>query len=178
MNASVHLINRRQTGRPGLVLLGLLSLMATTALHAASITGTYDDKGTQVSGANGPVPEASLHALLGQQPDLTLGALEYHDSSHVRLVELNNSLSIEIFDGDDQRIWSGVWGGREGFSRNGDTAIVRMKLGDSDDKRWVLLMQPAKDGQLLEVKVYRVLPSSVGGPYTEPVGTYLFPRRD
>ncbi|GEM_PF-1228000 len=159
------------------LLAGLL-LAAGGPLPAASLNGTYDDKGTQVAMAvDGPSGAASLHALLGQQPDPVLASLDFDGTGSVRFAEANGVLDIEIFGEQGQRIWHDRWSAREGFSYEGNSAVIRMQLGASPDHRWVLVLNPDDAGRVLEVKAYRVLQSLLG-PHGEPVGTYVFTRRD
>ncbi|MCF3650414.1 hypothetical protein [Synoicihabitans lomoniglobus] len=153
------------------------TIAATTALtsSAVDISGTYDDKGTQVRGST-PIT-ASFHGLLAQEFDPELATLKFAGTARVQLLDHDGTLVVKIYSETNEQLWSSRWSAREGYSHEGELAVVRMKLGEAQDKRWVLVMQPVENGKLLEVKAYRVLPSYIG-PRGEPVGTYLFNKLD
>lgn len=146
------------------------------ATAAVDISGTYEDKGSVVGSTAENVEIISLHGLLNLDFDPISTDANWGDTSHVVLVDEDGMIEIEIFNGDDQRIWRTKWGARNGFSHEGDAAVIRIQNGRDANRRTVLVARPLNDGEFLEVKAYNIKPSYVG-PFSDPVGTYIFVKR-
>ena len=94
-------------------------------------------------------------------------------TSHVVLVDKDGKIDIEIFDKNGTMVWGTVWGVHDGYSHEGDTAVIRISNGNSDRDRTTLVMKPFNDGAYLEVKAYRVT-ASIVGPRSDLIGSYIF----
>lgn len=155
----------------------LAALTTSVQLHAQSVSGVYADKGVVVQHASSADAQTvSFHGLLSQQFDAELASLNFETTSHITLEDENDVLALEIFNQDGQRTWRSVWGANRGFNHVDGSAVVRMKMGKSDDERCVLVMKPTEDNRALMVSVYHVKPS-VLGPYGDPIGVYVFARQ-
>lgn len=154
-------------------------LVSPFTLRAGDISGNYSDKGVVVSTAAAVAsPQTiSFHGLLGQEFDPQLAELDFDQTDRFTLEDDGETLITEMFDADNQRLLRLVWGARRGFDHQDGKAIIRMRHGDSQHQRCVLVMEPADDHRSLLVKVYRVMRSTFG-PQSEPIGTYLFVRAD
>ncbi len=173
-----HLHRQPVSARIRQVLIGsaFAFLCSVSSLAAGGISGTYADKGVVVQSVNAATTaEISFHGLLGQQFDPQLAALDFETSDRVTLDETDGTLTVEIFDDEGQRIWRSRWGASRGFSMEDGKAVIRMRMKNSKDDRWVLVMDPNSDDRALMVQVFHVKPGTFG-PHSEPVGTYIFAR--
>ena len=154
-----------------------VALAACAQLNAQNVSGVYADKGVVVQPSQeNAAKTVSFHGLLSQEFDSELSGLNFATTSHITLEDENDVLALEIFDQDGQRTWRSVWGANRGFNHMEGNAIIRMKMGKSKDERCVLVMKPTEGNRALMVSVYHVK-TSYFGPFSEPIGVYIFARQ-
>ena len=148
--------------------------VALTPAFALEITGSYDDMGTVIRSDNGGESETiSFHGLLSLDFDPIMAEAKYADTSHVDLIDLKEKLDIEIIDKEGKMVWGAVWGRYEGYSHEGDAAVIRISNGDANGNRTSLVITPLSDGAYLEVKAYKITATALG-PKSDPIGSYIF----
>ncbi len=148
--------------------------VALTPVYALDITGSYDDKGTVIqSGSGGGSETISFHGILSLDFNPIMAEAEYGDTSHVDLIDLKEKLDIEIIDEGGKMVWGAVWGRYDGYSHEGDSAVIRISNGDSNGNRTSLVITPLSEGAYLEVKAYKITVTALG-PKSDPIGSYIF----
>ena len=164
--------------RPALIGIIIAGATLIGRADALDISGTYDDKGS-IIGSNGvgSGESVSLHGLLSLEFDPVMAEANFGDTSHVVLVDKDGKIDIEIFDDNGTMIWGTVWGVHDGYSHEGDVAVIRISNGSANGDRTSLVMKTFNDGAYLEVKAYAVKYSAVG-PHSEPIGSYIFVKEN
>ncbi|GAB5561894.1 MAG: hypothetical protein SynsKO_35410 [Synoicihabitans sp.] len=154
-----------------LVALVTLALGAAN-LQAQNVSGVFADKGT-VIGKDGAT--ISFHGLLSLDFNPVMTDAKYSDTSHVAMFERDGKIDIEIFNDDEEMIWGAVWDASDGYSREGDVAVIRMQSTKST--RVALSIRPISGGDILEVTANYISPTAFG-PNAEPIGTYIFVKSE
>tara|TARA_B110000305_G_scaffold126962_1_gene142211 strand:+ start:1542 stop:2051 length:510 start_codon:yes stop_codon:yes gene_type:complete len=149
-------------------------IVALTPVSALDISGSYDDKGTVIRSESGGGSETiSFHGMLSLDFDPIMAEAKYGDTTHIDLIDKDGKLDIEIIDKEGKIVWGAVWRANDGYSHEGDSAVIRISNGNSSGDRTSLVITPLSDGAYLEVKAYRVTATALG-PKSHPIGSYIF----
>lgn len=146
--------------------------VALSPASALDISGSYDDKGTVIGSSNGG-ETISFHGMLSLDFDPIMVEAKYADTTHIDLIDKDGKLDIEIIDKEGKMVWGAVWRAKDGYSHEGESAVIRISNGTSDGARTSLVITPLNDGAYLEVKAYKVTATAVG-PMSDPIGSYIF----
>ncbi|MBT5900637.1 MAG: hypothetical protein HOH58_00845 [Opitutaceae bacterium] len=147
--------------------------VALTPVSALDITGSYDDKGTVIGSTTGDNETISFHGMLSLDFDPIMAEAKYGDTTHIDLIDKEGKLDIEIIDKEGKMVWGAVWRARDGYSHEGESAVIRISNGTSDGSRTSLVITPLNDGAYLEVTAYKITATAVG-PKSDPIGSYIF----
>lgn len=161
---------------PTTIALGFWLLGGAALASAASLSGTYADKGAMLSReADTSADTVSLHALFALEFRPEVGVLNHDRTATVEITDEDGWFEFKTFTADGTEISRSRWGPQNGFSHEDGAAVVR--ISKNPDEFFSFMLTSVADGGALEVKVYQVTPSAFG-PGAQPVGTYFFVKSE
>lgn len=149
----------------------LLAVVATG--KSADMSGVYEDRGTLVSSSPFSATEPSFYGALSLVFDPELTNALHGQTSRIIVKHAARELQIEVYDSDDVVIWSRRWKEGEGYVQQGNSVILRFRVGAWGTEEIFMILQPADTGGLLELTMQRVKPTALG-PAVLQKAIYLF----
>lgn len=150
--------------------------VASAQSESLDLTGTYGDKGTIVSAAEGPTSgEISFHGLLDFAFNPAVNLALHPESSDVVFTQQRRELIVKILRDNGEPTKEDWWNFEERQTATGRCLVVGFPDPTHADRLLYFILQPVASGRLLSVQVVRTIPSALG-PGTKEVGTYYFPR--